>query len=68
VNVSTFNLSHSNQSHRCNCLAIAHDLNPVLTPSCLKKIAGINTINAWTLNTLTMICFYGYKHNFMLVL
>ena len=48
--------------------AIAHDLNPVLTPSCLKKIAGINTINAWTLNTLTMICFYGYKHNFMLVL
>ena len=57
-----------------NCMGAimqTYDLNPAFLCnciSCLKNFAGINTIDTRILNTFDMVCFCGYKHNFMLVL
>ena len=48
-----------------------YDLNPAFLCNCigcLKNFAGINAIDTRILNTFDMVCFCGYKHNFMLVL
>jgi hypothetical protein len=57
-----------------NCMGAimqTHDLNSGFLCNCiccLKNFAGINTINTRIMNTFYMVCFYGYKQNFMLVL
>ena len=35
---------------------------------CLKNFADINTVHIRIMNIFYMVCFCGYKHNFMLVL
>ena len=40
----------------CNCIG------------CLKNFAGFNIVHTKIMNTFYMICFCGYKHNFILVL
>ena len=69
VNVETINLNHSSQLHGCN------HANPLCQFSflwncigCLKNFVGINTVHTRIINTFYMVCFCGYKHNFMLLL
>jgi hypothetical protein len=45
-----------NSGFLCNCI------------DCLKNFVGINTVHTKIMNTFYMVCFCGYKHNFMLVL
>ena len=57
-----------------NCMGAimqTHDLNSGFLFNCigcLKNFAGINIVYTRIMNTFYMVCFYGYKHNFMLVL
>ena len=69
VNVETFNLNHSSQLH--GAIMQIHDLNSGFLYNCigyLKNFADINTVHTRIMNTFNMVCFCGYKHNFMLVL
>ena len=48
-----------------------HDLNLGFLCNyigCLKNFAGINTVDTGIINTFYMVCFCGYKDNYILVL
>ena len=69
VNVETFNLNHSSQLH--DAIMQIHDLTSGFLCNCigcLKNIADINTVHTRIMNIFYIVCFCGYKHNFMLVL
>ena len=59
---------------QANCMGVImqiHDLNLGFLCNCigyLKNFAGINTIHIRIINIFYMVCFCGYKQNFMLVL
>ena len=49
-------IHYLNSSFLCNCIGY------------LKNFADINTVHTKIINTFYMVCFCGYKHNFMLIL
>ena len=69
VNVETFNLNHSSQLHECNHANPRSQFRFFMQLHRLfKNFAGINRVHTRIMNTIYMVCFCGYKHNFMLIL